>query len=138
MATNSDSWSNIRPCGDDGPPSPTRPASTRVVLKDLEIPPALAEAIEEACKQFGFRSLRDRLYIEEELKLQYYYGGQDVACIQTPHGRAVVAAGSAGSGELREALQHLGPAERRSVSTLFPEPWDDQTLSVPSVFFDEA
>jgi hypothetical protein len=132
MATHSDHWSKVRPSGDD-PPGPTR-----VVLKDLETPPALAEAIEEACKHFGFRSPRDRLYIEEELKLQYYYGGRDVACIETGDGRAILAAGTPYIENWPNALEGLEPDERRKVAILTPEPWDDESLSSPSVFFDEA
>src|SRR5262245_12724207 len=93
---------------------------TRVLLKDLETPPALAEAIQQACKQFGFRSVRDQLYVEEELKLQFYYGGRDVACIETDQGRAVLKAGTPYIEDWPQVLDGLDADHRHKVMILTP------------------
>src|SRR5438105_7859751 len=107
-------------------PLPNTPGPTRVLLKDLETPPALVEAIQAACKHFKFGSSRDQLYVEEELKLQFYYGGRDVACIQTDHGRAVLKAGTPYIDDWPQVLDGLDPDDRHKVMILTPEPWDDR------------
>ena len=138
MATNSDPSTSAGSSGGDGFSITTPARSMRLLLKDLETPPALAAAIQEASKLFGFRAARDRLYIEEEIKLQYYYGGRDVACIETPDGRALVAIGTPYIENWPQILDSLNPDQRHKVAILTPEPWNDNLISSATVFFDEA
>jgi hypothetical protein len=107
-------------------------------LRDLPTPPELAAAIDEWHRYFRARTAKEKLRIEEELKLQYYFGGQDVMCLKTHEGRVVIASGVPGEGDLGRVLESLSPDERRRVSVIPLDPWDDGSMSCPTVFFDET
>src|SRR5262249_11318355 len=78
-------------------------------LQDLPLPAELAAAVEISCQHLGFVTAQERNFVTEELKLQYYYGGKDVACLDTPDGRWVVAVGTPVIEDLPQVLQSLQP-----------------------------
>ena len=49
--------------------------------------------------------------IEEDLKLRYHFGGQDVAYLPSDQGRMLIAAGQIDSQAFREALEELKPGK---------------------------
>ena len=110
----------------------------RQPLSRLEIPADVAVAVTATCRHLGLRSAQEVLRLEEEFKLQYYYGGRDVVCLDTPGGRVVVAVGSPVIANLTEVLRALSAAERSRISLLSPEPWEESTATSPSVAFDET
>src|SRR5438552_3002210 len=56
-------------------PFPGDSKTLRVCLRDLPTPPELAEDIERLAKKRGYWRKKDQRELEEELKLQFYYGG---------------------------------------------------------------
>ncbi len=110
----------------------------RQLLKELETPATVAAALATICQRLGCQTVLDRRRVEEELKLQYYYGGRDVACLDTPEGRLVVAVGTPVIEDLSQVLQSLPPGERERLSILSPEPWEERTASVLTVLLHEA
>lgn len=91
------------------------------LLKNLKSHPVVDEAVEKACKRLGCRTAREKNSVEEELKLQYYFQGQDVALVTTPEGQAVVAAGTLE--EVSKSLNTLSQEERGRVTILYLPPW---------------
>jgi hypothetical protein len=97
-------------------------------IRDLPLPPEVAAEAKRYCKRLGFwvggKSLRE---MEEQMKLQYYYGGLWVACLRTREGPVVVAATEILSDpRFDQQLSYLAPDERRSarlelISRLFDE-----------------
>ncbi len=61
---------------------------------------------------------RERLL--EDLKLQYYFGGQPFAYRETNQGKEILAVGLKEMGRLFRALP---PEERTTVVSAFAEPW---------------
>jgi hypothetical protein len=95
------------------------------LLRNLPTPPELAEAVDICCRHAGYGPRgRDRRRVEDELKLQYYYGGWDVAYLPTPEGLVVVAAGECESDAFGKALDGLPAAERRRVVYYVPGRWN--------------
>ena len=105
-------------------------------LKDLAMPPALTEAVDTACKRLDVRTASGRKRVEEELKLQFYFGGREVACLDTAGDRVVIGVGTPLLDNLHEILQDLGTDERGGVSVLTLAPWEEGAC--PSVWIDEA
>ena len=103
-------------------------------LKDLPIPPELANVIQQEMARcpFFFKRRWQR-WVEEEYKLQYYYGGKEVLYMDTPEGRVVVAAGSVE--EVGAAFRQLPPQESGKVVVYSPTPWDEVVISGP--IYDE-
>src|SRR5207244_564228 len=79
----------------------------RHVLKDLELPPALTKDAEEICRRQGSGTAADRQRVEQEIKLQYFFGGQDVAYLETDDGLIIVATGDMNSATFNKALGAL-------------------------------
>jgi hypothetical protein len=96
-------------------------------LKDMAEPPELAQAIEETCRKHRYRRPADRQFVADEYKMQYYFGGRDIAYLVTPKGRAVVAVGEMNTEAFTAALARLTPEERGRTILHSPEPWGDDT-----------
>jgi hypothetical protein len=94
--------------------------------------------VDAICRRRGYRRAADRQCIEEDIKLQYHFGGQDVAYLPTVHGLMIVAAGSMQSDAFASALAALDPAERRHVTLYSPDVWNDATSSLLTPSNDEA
>ncbi|HUT94625.1 MAG TPA: transcription termination/antitermination NusG family protein [Thermoguttaceae bacterium] len=117
---------------------PQRRSQQDCVLDDLPTPPELRHATEAYCKREGIRRKRHRLWVEQQLKLRFYYGGQNVICVDTPEGRRIIAHGIPGSGELRSALERLSPQQRAKAVIIPVESWVDNTISTSSTFLHDA
>src|SRR5260370_20026480 len=105
-------------------PSAQSPPGECTYLKDLDVSEELNQAIQRTCQKLGVRAGPQRRRIEEDLKLQYHFGGQDVAYLPSDHGRMVIAAGQIGSEIFRKALERLDPQARRLLTLCSPPPWD--------------
>ena len=90
-------------------------------LRDLELPPEVAAEVREACAKHGWYSKIARQQTEEEVKLQHFFGGQDVAYMSTPEGMIIIAAGRMDSDEFRKALDALSREERCRTVFDFPQ-----------------
>jgi hypothetical protein len=87
--------------------------SKQVVLADLPTPPDLAQAVEDCCAHIGRRrAKRERQWVEDELKLQYYFGGQSIVFFPGPKGKTVIVMEGISPGDWRRWRQQLPPAER--------------------------
>ena len=111
-----------------------RPTFQPRLVKELPAPGGIERLVEEACKRLGYRTKQDRTWVAEELRLQFNYGGMDVACMESMEGRRVIAAGT--PEEVGQELERLPPEERGKVTICCPAPWE--ALSVPTAFANEA
>lgn len=108
------------------------------VLDDLPTPPQLRHAAEAYCKREGIRRKRHKRWVEQQFKLRFYYGGQNVICVDTPEGRRIIAHGIPGRGELRSVLERLPPQQRAKAVIIPVESWGDDTVSTSSTFLHDA
>jgi hypothetical protein len=105
---------------------PTVNTAAWTYLADLPVPPDLARAIKEALAQGGWVTERQRRFHEEELKMQFHFGGKAVAYLQTQRGRAIVVAGPPDGEEVFRVLDAL-PRSLRTKITFYPvDPWSDR------------
>src|SRR5262245_43706981 len=120
------------------PPEPEPPKNPlipekgpmRVKVRDLPTPPELAAEAKRYCKQLGTCWRKDVLEAEDELKVQYYFGGQAVSYLRTKEGPVIVAAGYRDSDAYDQLLAFLPAEERRRVILDFPSKWNDTTSCV--------
>jgi hypothetical protein len=118
---------------EQGPPPPVLPAApspgegepVRVRLRDLPNPPDMVEAAERLCKKYGWWGKQGRREVEEQLKLQYYYGGQALYILRTTEGPVIVpiAQRYKDTPDLRYVL--LTAEERPRASFTVPPRWRD-------------
>jgi hypothetical protein len=94
-------------------------------LKDMELPPEVKREVEDYCRSRGLRRPRHLKEVEEDVKLQYFFGGQWVAYEVTSQGRLVICAGDPDSEEFRAALASLPREERRRVICFPVWRWND-------------
>jgi hypothetical protein len=113
--------------------APERPP-TRVKLRDLPMPAEVAQAVTRHCQKLGLWRRKYVRQVEEELKLQYHFGGQYVACLPSGEGPVVVAVGSPGSEEFGRQLDALPLEERRQVTYLVPTIWNDPSSALLTPF----
>jgi hypothetical protein len=99
-------------------------------LKDLETSEELEQAVRLICEKLGVRSGAERRRIEEDLKLQYHFGGQDVACLPSEQGRILIAAGQIGNEAFTKVLESLDPQQRRRLIFCSPLPWAEPASSL--------
>jgi hypothetical protein len=104
------------------PPEQNLPGAWRY-LKDLESCRELDQAIQLACEKLGVRTGPERRRVEEDLKLQYHFGGRDVAYLPSDQGRVLIAAGELGQEAFTRALERLDPQDRRRLAFCSPLPW---------------
>ncbi len=107
------------------PPEVARGEPLRIKLRELPMPPELAEEARRYCKQLGIWRSKYVRPIEDDLKLQYYFGGQCVVWLRSKDGPILVAAGRQASEAFGRQLDALAPEERRRVCYSFPCVWDD-------------
>src|SRR5947209_15594513 len=98
---------------------------TRVRLRDLPTPAELIEAAEHLCTQYHWWGKKRRQEVEEELKLQYYFGGQAIYVMSSAEGTIVIPIPECyhGTPGLRYLL--FTPEERQRVCSTVPSPWND-------------
>src|ERR1700733_10882604 len=92
----------------------TQPMRLRVL--ELPTPPELAKEIKDYCHEHGIWDRKGVRMIEEELKLQYHFGGKHVACLVRNHEVIIVAVGDYQSEEYKSQLARLSPKDRRSIT----------------------
>ncbi len=94
-------------------------AKTLAIIEDLETPEKVTEVLRilgtDLSRKQGRRFARD-------LKLSYYYGGQEVACRETKRGLEVVVSGW--GNEVPTTLDRMGVEESKGIAVVFPEPFD--------------
>ncbi len=71
--------------------------------------------------------------MEEAFKLQYYFGGEEVAYIPRKEGWDIIAVGD----EICEALAGLPHEDRERVVLAVIDPWSAGSLDVTTPAFDE-
>lgn len=101
-------------------------------LKDLTLPPELQQHVEDSCRRRGFWWQRNRRGVEEDVKLQYFYGGYTVAYRRSADGLVVVLAGRLSSPEFGEAWESFRREEQRDLILDSPSVWgaDDSAIGV--------
>jgi hypothetical protein len=102
-------------------PMPPPPVS----LNALELPPELKKYVEESCRGLRRSQVMFRKETEHFVKLQFFFGGQDVAYMTKDGDMLVVAAGDMTSEAFDQALAVLPREERRQVILYFPSRWND-------------
>jgi hypothetical protein len=107
------------------PPEVVRPLRQR--MRDLPMPPAVATFAVQWGKQIGLFGRKGRQDLEDQLKLQHYYGGMWIAYLRTKEGPVVVAAA--------DSLNN--PSFDRQLSFLTADERRRKILSSPPVLFDE-
>src|SRR5262245_30297105 len=96
----------------------------------VEVSTALDQAF---CQRRGRVAAWEREQAEEVLKLQYYFGGEEVAYIPRKDGWDVIAIGD----QIKVALGRLPREDREQVILAVVEPWPAETLDVITPGFDE-
>jgi hypothetical protein len=96
-----------------------------VSVNAMELPPDIQKYVEKSCPGWG----RSRAMFGKEaewfVKLQVFFGGQDVAYMTKGGDMLVVAVGDMTSEPFDRALAALSREERRQVTLYFPSPWND-------------
>jgi hypothetical protein len=107
-------------------------------LGDLPVSAEVAEEAHRQCQKLGLWRLQDKQEIEEELKLQYYYGGQAVYLLHTPAGQVVIPIDEhyKDTPDLRYLL--FTPEERPEAVLTFPPRWRDTASEVLTPFHHEG
>jgi hypothetical protein len=106
---------------------PTVDTAEWTYVADLPVPPELAREIERTLKDCGWWTSKcERTFHEDELKLQYHFGGKAVLLIKTPRGRAIIASGPADCEEVGRLLNALPRSVRSKTLLYFPDPWADR------------
>jgi hypothetical protein len=116
------------------PPEAVRGEPMRIKLRELPMPPEVAERVRQYCKQYHFWRKRYVQEIEDEAKFSYYFGGWAAVTLRSKEGPIIVAAGRVESDEFGRQLDALPPGERRQVCYCFPPMWDD-TATPPRILF---
>jgi hypothetical protein len=116
----------VEPIPPDPVKTPVRRSrpSVPVLLRDLPLPPEIVPDVEAYCRKYRLRKARERQEVEEECKLQYYFGGDLVLVLDTLEGGKVVAAGELDSDEFTAQFEGLSPEVRREAVRCAPWPWD--------------
>ena len=101
-------------------PMPPPPVS----LNALELPPELKKDVENRCRRARMSAIHRR-DVEHQVKLQVFFGGQDVAYMTKGGDMLVIAAGDMNSEAFDRVLAALPREERRQVTLYFPSRWND-------------
>jgi hypothetical protein len=98
----------------------------RVRLSDLSTPPEVVAETERCCQRYGWK----RQQVEEELKLQYYYGGQAIYVLRTSEGPIVIPITERykDTPDLRHIL--FTPEERSLACLEIPSRWREQDSEI--------
>jgi hypothetical protein len=108
----------------------------RIKLRELPMPPALAERARRHAKELGLWPRRRYVQeIEDEARLSHYFGGQAVVTLPSKEGPIIVAAGREDSEAFGRQVDALSPEERRQKCTWYPPVWDDSVSERRTPFF---
>jgi len=96
-------------------------------IRDLPTPPDIAECAKKRCaKQYFWWGKKHLDQEEDDLKLQYYFGGIYIGYLHNPTGTVVVAAGRLDSEEFGKQLDDLPAGVRRDVVLFLPPRLKDE------------
>ena len=96
--------------------APRRPRKLRGILPT---PPVVRRLVARELKDHPVTP-QERQRITDNFKMQYYFGGQDIACRQTPKGMEVLAVGH---DEIMKLVRSVPPAEREHIILDWFDPW---------------
>src|SRR6266536_1790813 len=122
---------------------PSAPASNmqplRQLVRDLALPPEVAAEAKRYCKRLGLWGAKSRREMEEQMKIQHYYGGLWIAFLRTGKGPLVVAAAeSLDTPSFDQQLSFLTAEERRGVLFDSPGKLFDEDSEILTPFSDES
>jgi hypothetical protein len=121
-----------------GPVVAARERPVRMKVRALPMPPEVADVVKKHCRKLGFWRRKYVRQVEDELMLQYHFGGKYVAYLRSEEGPIVVAAGDPGSEAFGRQLDALTPEERGQVAYLVPSVWNDQVSELRTPFANES
>jgi hypothetical protein len=98
-------------------------------LDDLPTPEEVASRAQRRARERGLRG-RWRRELEEQLKLQYYFGGQCVSYLRGAGGIVVMAAGRSGSPEYQRQLAGVAAEQRARLVLAIPPRWNDEDSEI--------
>jgi hypothetical protein len=126
-------------------PVPATEAGTREAeplrqrVGDLLLPPEVAAEARRHCKRLGLWGRSSLRHMENQLKVQHYYGGRWIASLETSEGLIVVAAAASLSDPLFDRqLSFLTAEERQRVLIESPTRLFDQESELLTPFSDES
>jgi hypothetical protein len=109
-----------------GLPAFVPPLPVPFLLRDLKLPEDWQKDVEEDCRGLWWK--RDKLRVEEDAKLQYFFGGWTVAYQRTPQGILILAAGDRHSFEFEEVIDNLSREEYEKTIVRWQFPWDVEVI----------
>jgi hypothetical protein len=117
-------------------PKPSLTPEGRVWLHDLPLPPELVPELEYQCQRYWFwQRAKYRRFHEDELKLQWYFGGHLIYYLWAPTGIAVVSVGGpTGEGAFHRFRDQLPVAERDQLRSEYVFPWNDDVSLCPAMW----
>ncbi len=97
----------------------------RKYLKDWATDETIRLEVEAYCGALRLRRPKDRQRVEEDIKLQYYFGGKDVAYLPTSRGLQIITFGGIDTAEFAQDLARLSEEERKHVVLYTPPRWEE-------------
>lgn len=114
-------------------------APLRQRIRDLPLPPAVAAEANRYCNYLGLWRAKNHREMEEQMKLQHYYGGMWIAYLHADEGPVVVAcAGSLSDPIFDQQLSFLTTQERRSAVIDSPPRLFSEQSEILTPFSDEG
>jgi hypothetical protein len=101
------------------------------LLRDFATPPEVVGALEQYCRRYSCGNAA-RTKAEQELKLQYHFGGQTVYAVPTSEGLQILAAGDPDSEEFRAQVERLHRERPPNLATFTPSAWDPADATILS------
>jgi hypothetical protein len=137
-------YERVRALVEQPPPSPDKPEGQALppvpyLLADLPTPPEVAEEARRCyARRGGFWGGKALAAIEQELKLQYYYGGRCVSWLRTRRGPLIMAAGRVASDNYGQQLEAIPAEQRYQLIHDLPSVWKDEVAQILTPYEDES
>jgi hypothetical protein len=106
------------------------------LLRDFPTPPEVVEALDRYCRRYHCGK-RDRAKAEQDLKLQYHFGGRTVYAVPTPQGLQILAAGFPDSEEFRAQVEQVHRHGYPNLVTFTPSPWEPADATILTPFLED-
>lgn len=108
-------------------------------VRELLLPPDVAAEMHRYCTRLGSWKAKNRRQMEEQMKLQHFYGGKWIAYLRTKDGIVVVAAADTiGDPSFERQLSFLTAEERRTAIIDSPTRLFDKESEILTPFPDES
>lgn len=101
-----------------------------IFLRDLPVPPELAQVITERCRRYSFWERKLKRWEADEAKLQYHFGKKVVGLLQTPEGWAVVSVGTSADDAFWKPIHALSRADRQHSHVRYISPIEGDDFSI--------